>query len=421
MSQRPDLAADAVARPFGRLGGAFFAVAFVIAFTQINYGVGLLVGLSGQLVSAVSIGLVLAGLVFYAEPLLRRPFDRGDVYCIVAFLAVAFAIPAATYALSFEGADIGAFTFWGKRAVIDVITVVSGLALLRGRGGGAVGAMARTLFLISAISTIESFFFPLPNLYVFSGALTQPNLDLVSVDRAGGTFLNPNTASTAICYAYAMLALCGELGIIRFSVTEKLLYDMLLAVSIALTGSRAGAAGALLLLGFSALGSARWWRGRRSLVKYFLFVAIAVVALVSSGMATESGSHPVDRLLRPGQSDASESDRLRLAGAEKGIALIKENPIGGVGFHRAATELTVAPHNMFIAYALNNGLLLGWAYPALIFAMWASVRPRRLMWTATVAMLFAFSFLDHTILDSKQFPLLILGWLTARSSRLTPA
>lgn len=397
------------------MGGAFFAIAFVVSFTQINYAVGLLARLPGQVVSAVSIGLVLAGVVFYAEPLLRKPFDRGDVNCVVAFLAVAFAIPAATYALSFQGADLAAFTFWGKRSLIDVVAVVAGLALLRGRGPKAIGIMARTLFLISAISTIESFFFPLPNLYVFSGALTQPNLELVSVDRAGGTFLNPNTASTAICYAYAILALCGELGAIRFSVPEKLLYDILLGASVALTGSRAGAAGALLLLGFSAFSTARSWPSRRAIATYALGVAVAVGALASSGVIAAADARPLDRLLRPGQSDAAESDRARIAGAAKGISLIQENPITGVGFHRAVTELTVAPHNMFIAYALNNGLLLGWAYPALLLAMWASVRPARLMWTATIGMLFAFSFLDHTILDSKQFPLLILGWLTARS------
>jgi hypothetical protein len=162
---------------------------------------------------------------------------------------------------------------------------------------------------------------------------------LLSRIRAMGVLADPNDLAQALIAVLPFLALAWRSGRPLYSLLVVGLPAGLLLYAIYLTRSR----GAVVGLGVTVLLAVGH---RAGLLKAAPLAAVAIVALVTAGI---TGGRPLSLL------EASAAGRWEAWSA--GLAMLKQNPLFGVGFHAFTDYHERASHNSFVNCFAELGLV----------------------------------------------------------------
>ncbi len=238
--------------------------------------------------------------------------------------------------------------------------------------------------------------------------------------RSAGLYLSPNLAGEA-------LVLGMILGITVLPVWYRGIFVLLTAVGVFVTFSRGGLVGWGIGLGGLLLGR---FIGVTHLVRTGL-VAMAVVTLVllpkaDDIMATleRSGSLNANVLERlawlmdpSGVSDASSWSRKYVA--QQAWERVGEQPFLGGGTGAVHERLDIPPHNQFLAYMMDHGLLGAMLLPLLLLALlWRAQEESLCVGLIFCCAVLWFSFFTHTMLNNSHSLLLFSLMAALASTRL---
>lgn len=188
--------------------------------------------------------------------------------------------------------------------------------------------------------------------------------------RAVGNLRQPNHLATLLLWAAIALVPLVERGQVR--VRWALAAFALLMFAVELSGSRTGALGVVLLVGWGLVDRRLGRAARSLLISAPLFYALAWAGL---WLAAQLGAAPLGTLTRGGSGDPSSS---RFAVWANAWALVEQHPWTGVGFGRFnfAWSLTPFPdrpvaffdhvHNLPLQFAVEFGLPLALLLTALL-------------------------------------------------------
>ena len=296
-------------------------------------------------------------------------------------LWTALALTAAAAAWSWGPGALPGSLAWSAigLAAAAALLAAAGAGMRRGGAGAALFAAFCWGWLVAGVlSALVAL------VQVFAPALADGDLIARSgfAGRAVGNLRQPNHLSTLLLWACIATIALAELGRLPRRAAWPLL--ALLVFAVALTGSRTGFVGALLV-GAWALADGRLSRAGRGL-------ALAVPALFGLAWAllavwARLSEHALGAASRSGEGDLSSS---RFAIWSNTLALIREQPWTGVGFGEFNLAWTLTPfpgrptaffdhtHNLPLHLLVELGLPLGAAVLALlVWALWRGVARAR--------------------------------------------
>jgi O-Antigen ligase len=388
---------------------------------SLNYLVGGMVGLPGQMVTGITAILL---LLIIAADIIQNPAKVIELKIPTFTTLVVVAIPFVGYALNYHGQTLAGFLFWANRAIVVIFILYAGIILTTRISHHNLTVLSEILFLISCVSAISSYFYPYEALMLFTaGDQIWGDLEDASVDRAFGSTLSATDAGFSVIAFYLAHVLVKEKYATNMNFVHLIILDILLIVTVLLTGSRSAFLVAAPMVVFHAFFGRRTesiymkvgpLSGAISRVEYlfYLMLALSIGFFIFSDFAT---LNPVDRILYSfqgsSQEDSSVSSDLRFRALEKGISLVLENPFFGVGFEDINTLMDLLPHNMFVYYAAINGIVLGVLYVVFIcFVCNQIAKAGHLSQSISLALfLIVVSFFSHTIFGNKQLPWLLVA------------
>lgn len=393
------------------------ALASLVNVVSLNYVAGFALSLSGQSVSAAIIGLATFAIV-YSAALGHNFIPVALRQHVLLTLILVIAIPLIGYLLNYDSQGFDGLLFWLKRVLLNLSTVLAGLILFQRLNDKGWLLLSAAIFGLTTASVFFSQFFPdLAAIYFTADEDIWGDLSLRSFSRASGLSLNPNEAAFATVVTYLVLYVVMSKRNKSPSIFLLAAIDLLFFGSLLLTGSRAGflngsivyltlTVGLLFESGLRhAFSRARF---RRVAMRIALWISVGGILMFG---ADRLEILSVERLVEPDRSESVDSNELRIVALYDGLHLLAEHPILGVGFEKSAEQLILLPHNMFVYYAVNNGFFLALFYPLFLVVSWRQMSGPSLFavraclfWT-----LFGFSFFDHSLLDYKQFPWLLIG------------
>jgi hypothetical protein len=290
-------------------------------------------------------------------------------------LWAALALSAAAAAWAWGPGALPGSLAWSALGLVAAaaLLVAAGAAARRGADAGVAlfAAFCWGWLAAGALSALVAL------VQVFAPALADGELIARSgfPGRAVGNLRQPNHLSTLLLWAcIATLALAG---LRRLSWRAALAWLVLLVFAVALTGSRTGLVGALLI--------GAWALADRRLARSGRLLALAVPALFGLAWAllaawSALAHHALGGVARVGEGDLSSS---RFAIWANTLALIRDHPWAGVGFGEFNLAWTLTPfpgrptaffdhtHNLPLHLLVELGLPLGGAVLALLaWALW---------------------------------------------------
>jgi O-antigen ligase len=386
-----------------------------INVASLNYLVGSLSGISGQTVSMIVI--VLCAVILFRE---RSELSRSILITRIAWLTIAtlFFVPLFGYLINYHGQTFEVFQFWFKRVSFNIISLAVSAVLFNRLASRTLVLLSETMLATLCIATIFSYFFPWEAIAIFTGGeQIWGDLAATSVSRAFGFSLNSNDAGFALLASYAAYHAILHAKKLDRSLLHLIAADLLFIVSLLLTGSRANAPIGILMVLFTILSernSADSARSSSSTKARKRVLYISAILIVASLMFSEaSDSTAINRIVlfltNSEDIDNASSNDLRSNALKSGIDLISSHPIVGIGFEDSTVLLDVLPHNSFVVFALNNGLILLLVYIILVYTIfWELYRIRMYYFSAVYMILIVgVSFSSPNMLEAKQFPWLI--------------
>jgi hypothetical protein len=386
----------------------------------LNYFVGSLIGLSGQQVSGV-VGALSLLILFKEGAKLKNSLIRSRIIRLT--LLTILIVPLLGYLVNYHGQSFDVLMFWLKRVVSIIVTLGAATILIDRLEFNKLARFAEFLLIATCGSVLFSFLFPTEALIAFTGEQEiWGDLSNTSTSRAFGFSLNANDAgfSMVVCY----VCYIGILTRNHMSRTMKhaVAVDFIFIISVMLTGSRSIASISLLLVLLcaftyldhkavlsSTFSTSEWKRSVRQILYLILiFVTIAVI------FSNEYDLAPVERIISfiIGREDlgAFDSSSFRSIALSRSIDLIAKNPIFGLGFEDSVALLDVLPHNMFVYYTLNNGLLLASVYAYFLYVICRKIFDANffVLSACFAVLLLGVSYSSPSVLNSKAFPWLIV-------------
>ncbi len=239
--------------------------------------------------------------------------------------------------------------------------------------------------------------------------------------RSAGLYMSPNLSGEA-------LVLGMILGITALPAWYRGSFVLLTSVGVFVTFSRGGLVGWVIVVGGLMLGR---FIGVTHLLRTGL-VAISLIGIVLLPQADEiftalerSGSLNANVLERltwlmdpSGVSDASTWSRKYVA--QQAWERVGEQPFLGGGTGAVHEGLDILPHNQFLAYMMDHGLLGAMLLPLLLLALiWLAEGDRRRVGLIFSCAVLWFSFFTHTMLNNSH-SLLLLALVAALASTRVP-
>lgn len=251
------------------------------------------------------------------------------------------------------------------------------------------------------------------NIYELFVPMTFSN----TLGRSAGLYLSPNLAGEA-------LVLGMILGITALPSWYRGLFVLLTGVGVFVTYSRGGLIGWCIAVGGLLLG--RFVGAKHFLQTGLIVLVLTGLVLVPKAdeiLATleRTGSINADSqerlawLMDPaGVSDVSSWSRKYIA--QQAWQRVAEHPFWGGGTGAVHEGLAIPPHNQFLAYMVDHGVLGALVLPLLLVAVvWrADAESRRIGLVFSCVVLW-FSFFTHTLLNNS-YSLLLFALLAASAS-----
>lgn len=405
----------------------------IVNINSLNYIIAYLTRQSGQDISALMLLMSIVVLIYaFLHGKARELISIYRFSISVAFLIVI--VPLFSYLVNYNGQSLNPLIFWVKRELLVLTTFFVGLILLHRLSDRHWVRLSASIFYISAGAVLFSYFFPDQSRLLFTADDELWDYFGEADMRAVGTSMNPNGAAFAIVISYAVLYAVGSVRDRAFRLSATIICDALYFATLLLTGSRSG-----MLVGIAIFAIFKhdvlFAKGRGFIdvtkrIKMTL-ASVGIVAIVVAWLLlTVSGLEVsrIDRLFDFGRTDNIESNMLRYEALLDSLSLFAEYPMG-VGFELRNNMLYLQAHNMFVAYLVENGIILGLVYPAFLYLVWIQVHDHnfRVARIAFITVLVGFSFFDHGIIESKPFSWLIIGiafvlqrqWVISRMAKDT--
>jgi hypothetical protein len=189
--------------------------------------------------------------------------------------------------------------------------------------------------------------------------------------RSAGLYMNPNQ-----CGAALVLGLILAMGAVppRY----RLLFVLANGLGVALTFSRAAILGYMLCVASALLNGTLRLRDSLNLRIAVPLVGLAILAYTGVKLSSSSGDNATvrkgiyERIMEFGvsKSNMDDSAQARVAAAEHSLALFSARPFTGHGTGRAREyPLDVdGPHNMYLFFLVDHGLLGAFILPAFAIA-----------------------------------------------------
>jgi hypothetical protein len=389
----------------------------LVNILSLNYAVGSIIGLPGQSVSTF-LSLILLLIFFYLASIGKLSLPSRTLRFVGLTLILLVAIPFFGYLVNYSWQGLEGFLFWMKRLMLNLGSFAIGLTLLQRLPEKSWVRLSEVVFLLAVGTLFLSYFFPQESRLLFTGGESQWDyLEYSGIEAVGAT-QNANGSVMVIVLAYVVMNIIVSCGSHASRIVRSTIFDVMLLTSIAVTGSRSGMLVAIAVL--TLLRFQSFWlvltKPRLSAVdlRQALMAAVVLVVLLAWVFLAASeifSINGIDRLLNFAREDNFESNHLRYAALFESLDLIYENPILGLGFENTIKAVYLMPHNMFVAYALNNGIILGLYYPLYLYMVGRRIFADKLTISKITLLLpiVLFSFFDHGILDSKVFPWWLIG------------
>ncbi|WP_187299291.1 O-antigen ligase family protein [Nitrospira moscoviensis] len=232
--------------------------------------------------------------------------------------------------------------------------------------------------------------------------------------RSAGLYLSPNLAGEA-------LVLGMIVGITVVPAWYRGLFVLLTGVGVFVTYSRGGLIGWCLAVGGLLLG--RFVNTRQVAqagLAALLLVGLLIVPKLNDILATleRAGAFNADALERlawltdpSGVSDTSSWSRIYVA--QQAWQRLAEHPFWGEGTGAVHEGLDIPPHNQFLAYMIDHGVLGALLLPWLLLALlWPARADRRRIGVIFSVTVLWFSFFTHTLLNNP-YSLLLFALMAA--------
>lgn len=382
-------------------------------------------------IAASALVLFGAGVAEWWRGRLRSP-ARGVDLAVTGYVA--------WNVLAFVASDIGVASFHGERYQYQGLAAVLAYSVAY----GAVRIVSDRRVIPVAV-VVAGGIAAAYGIAQFVGA--DPFWDVLFKDRIFSTFGQPNNLGSYLAMSLPFALMLGghSRAGVRCAARSA---SIVIAVAICLSMSR----GAYVAVAIAALGSGllmwRRWRAqprshlasRRGLARIGAVAVVVVVVLAAAPLTRPAVESVADRgasILAP--LDSSNSKRLDLwvvAGA-----IIEDHPLLGIGHEAypeafpgyAETELSAesrealapfrpeSPHNVYLATAVNAGVVAAVLYAAVLgWAIWTA-GARVVRTGAPVAVAVFFALVAHAVTDAFMtaeaagtwLAWLLIGWLAA--------
>lgn len=326
--------------------------------------------------------IVLAGSIYflfiYNQKLIRLFFLKNYIFIFSAFL---FPI----ILMLFSSRSFGQGTYTHQISVVLVI-LVSALLAMQTNLSQILGPAAFTIVAIGSSLNIYELFI-------------ENNVWSLSPGRSAGLYLNPNISGQSLI-GYGLLFLLTRTG--KMTIIDILL---MILTSIGVFASFSRASILILLLLYTAVIIFRMGvKNRFNMVFSYTIVAVLAISfvtyVVNNIVLSEDAIVRIDSLSK--QGGIGDFREARGSVAEAGIELVLENPIFGAGVN-TSIEMTQGPHNIYVALALDYGIVGLVVYLSIIFhlirmAMGAPKDVSGIIWFV-VAWFICVGFSSHNLLD----------------------
>jgi O-Antigen ligase len=324
----------------------------------------------------------------------------------VASFIVILIFPTIGFLANFESSQSADYLFWFKRAAL-IIAIMSighiGLVLKSNH----IFVTVHVIYFITICAVAASIFFPAEFISYIDE--NDPML-LAGLNPVGGGFqLNPNGSAFAL--------ICGYLCILGVRLgsgqTHKGIWTIVIDASViiatAATSSRSGFICASIIVGAVFVSNIKKSRNIAQSLTAIATIIVATTLVLSTEILQDFSN--LERIFNTKHEGAIESNEARLSALRDSVTIIGQSPLIGVGPVLRQYVLHVQPHNMYISYAIDAGLILGMSYPLYLLYLYVSLRHYLLssFLPALVAgTLVTVSFFDHQLIYSKQFAYLYL-------------
>jgi len=236
------------------------------------------------------------------------------------------------------------------------------------------------------------------NVYDFLHPFAMLPLELANPGRASGFYVNPNGSGIAL-----LLALLLTINIVSSKYREILI--IYFTLGIVLTVSRGAILGLFLIIIFFVRYKQMYTRRLIPIIAVFL-IALPLTAKIMLDIAFDSNQFDVANIAQRldwfstfGKSrDFSENERIRVA--NKALAVMEENALLGVGISKIRSW-NVLPHNMYLYFGVQYGVLGLLIYPLFLMACVARGwwQNRAIFLPFVVVMLFL-GLVSHNMMES---------------------
>jgi hypothetical protein len=386
--------------------------ALIVNVLSVNYAIGSWIGVSGQTVSTVVMSMAVLLLAFRAIHMRLYPRECSTLFW--GFIALVLVAPFVAYLFNYSGQSSQGLLFWLKRSILNIGTLLIGMSVITQLPNRGWSILAKAIFLLTVATLFYSLFWPEQSLLLFTGdeEVWAERAEQLGWRGGQGPFLNANGAAFGLVVCYVVMRVFADQEP-RGRLLTGALFDALFLVVLVSTGSRSG-----VLVGFSIflILKAASFADAKSITHgvriSFQYLVVSVVFIGAIAVYLDRiDLSPVERLTDFSREDNVASNEARYDSLMDAIDLIGENPFIGLGFEKTSISVLTQPHNMFISYALNNGLFLGLIFPLYAYLMGRAMRDRHPLGgrLAILFSLLAFSMFDHGIVESKQFPWLLIG------------
>jgi O-antigen ligase len=220
--------------------------------------------------------------------------------------------------------------------------------------------------------------------------------------RSAGLYVDPNISGVMLVLAMvASVSLISKTGM-------RLLYCLVAGIGIILTFSRG--AWILWALAMMALGGTGHFMiigkkyaafllgGVVGFILYSLFSGGFVEVFTDLGLSAHLDENTLQRLGAEGETFEDSSAKARAHVAVKAWQEIQEHPLlgYGLGFTRGHEWGGLGTHNMYLAWAVEGGLLGLAVYVSLLLVLW---HVSKSIGKVLIALLSVYSLVNHNILD----------------------
>lgn len=376
--------------------------ALVLIFTNLTPSIGLLVGQSGQALTALLLILLSANVFKSFIENKNLIFCKRQLIIIAIVLLYLIILPSLFFFIN-SPELLSNYEFWAKRILLILILMLLGF-FSSVYSLNSIQFIVQVVFLINCFGVLSSFF--IPEIFMLFVDSDDPLLEAGLNPMGGGFFLNPNAAALSVIFGYL-----GLIYLKNYIKNYKLIvYSIILILTLAIAGSRSGfICGGLTLLTASKSISLemRHKMNLKSVTIISLLILTSVVLLLN---ALDNGSiSGFSRIIDIRNEGNLESNDLRWNALVKGMELALHSPLSGSGFALRAQLLDLQPHNTFVAYAIDIGIIGLLAFPIFIAILMKMIfhQQDKLYFRITVISILFMGLFDHEVINSKPFGFLL--------------